>query len=82
MARAYGKFLTYASAIILTGYGLMKFTVPDEAEMRSRLDPALLKEAEKRRAQHKEHNQALMEQIRKTAESDKPVWVDFREKKN
>ncbi|CAO3611955.1 unnamed protein product [Cunninghamella blakesleeana] len=80
MARAYGKFLTYASGIIATGYLLMKFTVPNEFEMRSRLDPALLKEAEKMKAKHNEHNQALIEQIKKAAESDKPVWVN--EKKN
>jgi hypothetical protein len=34
MVQNVGKVIVYASTIMATGYGLMVFTVPDEAEMR------------------------------------------------
>ncbi|KAI8339403.1 hypothetical protein BC941DRAFT_420392 [Chlamydoabsidia padenii] len=74
MVQNVGKVIVYATTILATGYGLMKFTVPDEAEMRRRLDPALLKEADRMKTQNQERQQALMDQMRLVAASDKPVW--------
>ncbi|KAI8097172.1 uncharacterized protein BX664DRAFT_325712 [Halteromyces radiatus] len=82
MVQNVGKFLAYASGIIATGYGLMVFTVPNEAEMRKRLDPTLLKEADRMKEHNMERHQQLLDQIRQTAASDKPVWGDINEKKH
>ncbi|SAM09632.1 hypothetical protein [Absidia glauca] len=74
MVQNVGKVIVYASTIMATGYGLMVFTVPDEAEMRRRLDPTLLKEADRMKAQNMERQQALFDQMRQAAASDKPIW--------
>ncbi|CAO3596223.1 unnamed protein product [Absidia cylindrospora] len=81
MVQNVGKVIVYASTIMATGYGLMAFTVPDEAEMRRRLDPALLKEADRMKAQNLERQQAMMDQLREAAASDKPVWGNINDKK-
>ncbi|KAI8069233.1 hypothetical protein BC940DRAFT_298223 [Gongronella butleri] len=74
MAKNVGKVLLLAGSILATGYGLMKLTVPDEHEMRKRLDPQLLKEADRVKAQHQERTQQVLDQMRQVAESDKPMW--------
>ncbi|ORX60237.1 hypothetical protein DM01DRAFT_1404544 [Hesseltinella vesiculosa] len=76
MAKNVGRVLLLAGSILATGVVLMKVTVPDENEMRKRLDPTLLKEADRMKAQHKERTQQLLDQMRQVAESDKPMWGD------
>ncbi|CAO3671744.1 unnamed protein product [Rhizopus stolonifer] len=74
------KVIVYMTAIISTGYGLMKYTVPDEEQLKKRLDPALRKEYDEIRAANREKGQQMMDLIREAAESEKPVW-DFPQKK-
>ncbi|KAI7864671.1 hypothetical protein BDF14DRAFT_1884101 [Spinellus fusiger] len=74
------KAIVYGGGIIGTGYALMKFTVPDEEQMRSRLSPELLREYDIARAKSQEKNRALREQIKQTAATDRPAW-DFRQDK-
>ncbi|CEP12029.1 hypothetical protein [Parasitella parasitica] len=62
------------TGILATGYGLMKYTVPDEETMRKRLDPALRREYDQTKAANREKSQQMMEMMRQAAESDKPVW--------
>ncbi|KAI8384914.1 uncharacterized protein BYT42DRAFT_612580 [Radiomyces spectabilis] len=69
-----GKAIVYAGGIIGTGYALMKLTVPDEEQMRKRLNPKLQREADDIKASNAQKNQALMEHLREVAESDKPAW--------
>ncbi|KAL9559880.1 hypothetical protein MBANPS3_000205 [Mucor bainieri] len=68
------KVILYMTGILATGYGLMKYTVPDEETMRKRLDPALRKEYDQRRAANREKGQQMMDMMREAAESDKPAW--------
>ncbi|GAB5591975.1 hypothetical protein Unana1_06875 [Umbelopsis nana] len=70
------KAVIWATAIIGTGYGLMRFTVPNDAQMRERLTPELLREADKIREGNADKKQALADVIREAANSDKPVWDD------
>ncbi|KAI8641852.1 hypothetical protein BD408DRAFT_443994 [Parasitella parasitica] len=68
------KVLLYMTGILATGYGLMKYTVPDEETMRKRLDPALRREYDQAKAANREKSQQMMEMMRQAAESDKPAW--------
>ncbi|KAI9281108.1 hypothetical protein BY458DRAFT_553012 [Sporodiniella umbellata] len=74
------KVIVYMTAIISTGYGLMKFTVPDEEQIKKRLDPALRKEYDQIKEANRQKGQHMLDLIREAAESDKPVW-DFPQKK-
>ncbi|KAI9019515.1 hypothetical protein CLU79DRAFT_757614 [Phycomyces nitens] len=73
------KCVVYGGGIIATGYALMKFTVPDEEQMRARLRPELQREYDIARAKSKERHLALMEHMREAAETNKPIW-DERQK--
>ncbi|KAI9490739.1 CBP4-domain-containing protein [Zychaea mexicana] len=75
MGISVARALVYAAGIIGTGYGLMKFTVPNEQEMRQRLDPHLREEYDKAKARNQQQHQALMEHMRLAAQSDKPAWA-------
>ncbi|KAI9314409.1 hypothetical protein BX666DRAFT_1966282 [Dichotomocladium elegans] len=68
------KGLVYAGAIIGVGYGLMKFTVPTEDELISRLPPHLQHDALERQRESRERHKIFMEQMRQAAYSDKPTW--------
>ncbi|KAI8993702.1 hypothetical protein BDB01DRAFT_777207 [Pilobolus umbonatus] len=68
------KVIVYMTAIISTGYALMKYTVPDEEQMKKRLDPALRLEYDKMKLANREKSQLLMDRIREAAETDKPAW--------
>ncbi|KAI7855644.1 hypothetical protein BDC45DRAFT_85536 [Circinella umbellata] len=74
MGISVARALVYATGIIGTGYGLMKFTVPDEEQMRQRLDPHLREEYDKVKARNQQQHQALMEHMKAVALSDKPAW--------
>ncbi|KAH8548206.1 hypothetical protein BGW37DRAFT_523643 [Umbelopsis sp. PMI_123] len=75
------KAVTWGTAIIGLGYGLMKFTVPNEDEMRNRLTPSLRREADKIKSDNAEKQHALAERIREAASSDKPIWDESSNKK-
>ncbi|KAI8147910.1 hypothetical protein BJV82DRAFT_664250 [Fennellomyces sp. T-0311] len=74
MGISVARALVYAGAIIGTGYGLMKITVPNENEMRERLDPHLRQEYDKVKARNQQQHQALMDHLKAVAQSDKPTW--------
>ncbi|KAI9263332.1 CBP4-domain-containing protein [Phascolomyces articulosus] len=74
MGISVARALVYATGIIGTGYGLMKFTVPNEEQMRQRLDPHLREEYDKVKARNQQQHQALMEHMKLAAQSDKPTW--------
>ncbi|KAI9478064.1 MAG: hypothetical protein EXX96DRAFT_569431 [Benjaminiella poitrasii] len=76
------KVLIYMTGIIAAGYGLMKYTVPDEETMRKRLDPALRREYDERKAESREKGQQMMNLMREISESDKPLWGAQQEKKD
>ncbi|KAI8064836.1 uncharacterized protein B0P05DRAFT_640023 [Gilbertella persicaria] len=68
------KVFVYITAILGTGYGLMKYTVPDEETMKKRLDPALRREYEQVKAANREKGQHMMDLMREAAETNKPAW--------
>ncbi|KAI8350168.1 hypothetical protein BD560DRAFT_439088 [Blakeslea trispora] len=68
------KVIVYMTAILGTGYGLMKYTVPDEETMRKRLNPALRREYDERKAMDREKGQQMMDMMREAAETKKPAW--------
>ncbi|CAO3695651.1 unnamed protein product [Umbelopsis ramanniana] len=74
------KAIAYGTAIIGTGYLLMRFTVPNEEQMRARLTPALRRDADRIRSENEEKKQALAERIREAANSETAIW-DERSKK-
>ena len=61
------------SVIMATGYGIMKTTVPSDAEMRQRIgtnidsDPVRVREK-------REHTRLIVDTILENAKSDNPVW--------
>ncbi|RCH83619.1 assembly factor cbp4 [Rhizopus azygosporus] len=75
------KVLVYMTAILGTGYGLMKYTVPDEEQIKKRLDPALRREYDKIKATNREKGQQMMDLMREAAESDKPAWEIANQRK-
>ncbi|KAI7903304.1 uncharacterized protein BX663DRAFT_551595 [Cokeromyces recurvatus] len=76
------KVLVYMTGIIAAGYGLMKYTVPDEEAMKKRLDPTLRREYDERKAENREKGEQMMNLMREVAASDKPVWEMQKEKRN
>ncbi|CAO3677100.1 hypothetical protein G6F70_001638 [Rhizopus microsporus] len=75
------KVLVYMTAILGTGYGLMKYTVPDEEQIKKRLDPALRREYDQIKATNREKGQQMMDLMREAAESDKPAWEIANQRK-
>ncbi|KAG0745811.1 hypothetical protein G6F57_006950 [Rhizopus arrhizus] len=75
------KVIVYMTAILGTGYGLMKYTVPDEEQIKKRLDPALRKEYDQIKAANREKGQKMMDLIREAAESDRPAWEVANQKR-
>ncbi|ORE08856.1 hypothetical protein BCV72DRAFT_303388 [Rhizopus microsporus var. microsporus] len=75
------KVLVYMTAILGTGYGLMKYTVPDEEQIKKRLDPVLRREYDQIKATNREKGQQMMDLMREAAESDKPAWEIVNQRK-
>ncbi|CAM0138495.1 hypothetical protein VKS41_007110 [Umbelopsis sp. WA50703] len=74
------KAVIWGTIIIGSGYGLMKFTVPNETQMRERLTPELRREADYLRNSNADKREALAERIHHAATTEKPLW-DTRESK-
>ncbi|CAO3653574.1 unnamed protein product [Mucor hiemalis] len=70
------------TAIMGTGYGLMKYTVPDEEAMKKRLNPALRKEYEAAQEASRAKNQQFLDLMREAAETKKPAWEMANEQLN
>ncbi|KAJ2776023.1 assembly factor cbp4 [Coemansia javaensis] len=60
--------------VVGTGVLLRYTIVPDEQQLLARLSPELRADHERRKAQRREHHDAVMAQILESAKADRPIW--------
>lgn len=64
----------WGGGIIGLGVFLFKFTVPTEEELLQKMSPEIRAQVERNRELRQQEQAMLMEIVKKTADSDQPIW--------
>ncbi|RUS23053.1 hypothetical protein BC937DRAFT_93008 [Endogone sp. FLAS-F59071] len=68
------KAVIMGTGIVGLGYALMKLTVPNDQQFIEKLPPQFQREARQKLEESAKKNEALVELIKSSAESSKPVY--------
>ena len=64
----------WGGGIIGLGVFLFKFTVPTEEELLQKMSPEIRAQVERNRELRQQEQAMLMDIVKKTADSDQPIW--------
>lgn len=64
----------WGGGIVGLGVFLFKFTVPTEEELLQKMSPEIRAQVERNRELRQQEQAMLMEIVKKTADSDQPIW--------